>query len=133
MIEWQGIVAIIGSIVVPLVIFMLALMPIVRKIVQVEIGDVREKLAKVEESNNKAWEILPKLIPSVRGHGNPNGRKAELLQALEERRLTYQESTELNSILERELEDAKKRGDQSTMIALGLFIVVLLLAMSTSR
>jgi hypothetical protein len=131
--ELVEIIVIIGSIIIPLVGFILALRPFIKDTIKVELGDIRERLARLEESSRLANEYLPKLIPllpkSLQSQ-NPEDRKTELLKKLENRTLTYNEAIELKNILEREAEEARERGDTMAVFAIMLFLLMLALAIA---
>jgi hypothetical protein len=70
--------AVILSVIIPLLAFMLALRPWIKDTVRVEIRDVRERLARIEgrlEQIGVDTRKLANLMPP----SNPDGRREELL------------------------------------------------------
>jgi hypothetical protein len=60
--------------------------------------------------------------PHVKHNPNGEGRKRELLDRLEKKTLGPDEAKELQAILQKELADARQRGDIATIVAILLLL-----------
>jgi len=98
----------------------------------------RERIARLETKIEPFWKTLENNIPSLisaitkskNPHSNPhnpNGeaRKKELLDRMHEKTLGPREANELTEILERELAEARERGDTTAILALLLLLGLL--------
>lgn len=99
------------------------------------ISELKERATRLETKIEPFWELIMKNIPDLlkmaKKSGNPNNpnpedRKKELLDKLEKQALTPDEAKELRGILEREMQDAKARGDIASFLAFLLLLAVLL-------
>lgn len=87
-----------------------------------EIDDLKERLTKVEDLMGALRAEVASVAASIGRTGNPNGRREELLNKLKDETLTRSEAEELDEMLREELEEAKKRGDTGTALAIALLL-----------
>ena len=112
------------SVIVPLIGFMLALRPWIKDTVRVEIGDVRERLARIDgrlDEIGKQTRGIADLMPPA--PSNPDSTRQELLGKWKQGTLTYEESVQLRDILAHEAEQADET--KKVLIALGLIGLLL--------
>lgn len=121
-------ITIIGSVTIPIMVFMSKLRPFVKDTVGAELsefkGNVEGRLGRIEgrlDEIGAQTRIIPDLI--LRLKGNPDGRREELLERWKQGILTYNESTELRDILAHEAEQAEE--SKKVMVALGLIALLL--------
>ena len=127
MTDLQQTLVIIGSILIPLLIFIVALRPYVKDTVKAELVDFKtETLSKLSRIEGRLDELAPmgQLIATLvadklKGEtANPSGRKNELLEKWQSGFLTYEESLELRDILTKEAAQAEE--NKKTLIILAL-------------
>jgi hypothetical protein len=94
----------------------------------------RERIVRLETKVEPFWKTIqdnvPALISTVMKSKNPHsqhnpngeGRKRELLDKLEKKTLNPDDAKELQVILDKELADARQRGDIATIIAILLLL-----------
>ena len=97
----------------------------------------RERIARLEIKVEPFWKTIEGNVPAlisavikkenshVKHNPNGEGRKRELLEKLEKKTLDAQEAKELRDTLERELAEARQRGDTATIIALLLLLALI--------
>ena len=95
---------------------------------------IERRMEKIEE--NFATSIKPLFAILYRQNLNPltheeNERKNYLLHTLEQRKLAIQEAKELQILLQKELDEAQKKTDTATVVA--IIAVLLLLAFILSK
>jgi hypothetical protein len=66
--------------------------------------------------------LIWRLEPHVKHNPNGETRKRELLDKLNKKTLTPDEATELKGILDRELAEARQRGDTATILVILLLL-----------
>ena len=118
--------AVILSVIIPLLVFMLALRPWIKDTVRAELSDfkvdiggrlsrIEGRLEQIGLDTRKIADFMP---PS-----NPNGRREEFLAKWRQGTLTYQESIELRDILAHEAERAEE--SRKALLTLGLIGLLL--------
>lgn len=97
----------------------------------------RERIVRLETKVEPFWKtiesnvpalisaVLKKEKPNVKHNPNGEGRKRELLDKLEKKTLNPDEAKELEAILDKELADARQRGDIATIIAILLLLALI--------
>jgi hypothetical protein len=101
-----------------------------------ELFELKSRLTVVETKLEPFWKIISEnLIDYLLQikKGNPDGRREELLLKLRAGTITQSETQELETILRRELSEARQRGDTATVIAIIFllgFIAALLAALA---
>ena len=119
-----AIVAIVFSIIVPILIFIIGLRPFIKDTVNAEVSEfklnVERRVSNLEGRFQEWAPIINKLVPDLLKQisSNPDSRRAELLEKWKAGTLNYKESIELRDILAREADEAEQA--RKTLIALGL-------------
>jgi len=103
-----------------------------------EVDELRKGLEDTERTMRQ--DIIPFMDQLRNQPPNPltglqQVRKNQLLETLEERRLTPLEAYELRSFLQIELEEARQKGDNATAVAIVavLLLIALGIAAATSK
>ena len=125
---WQLVVAIAGSITIPLVVLILLLVfglrPWIRDTIRAELGDFRSslegRLAKIEGELGPLGDLIGQLVASqLKSKPNPPvNHRNELLEKWERGQLTYSESLELRQILQDEARQAEETRRNLIILAL---------------
>ena len=131
--SWN-IVAIIGSVIIPLVVFMFALRPWVRNTARdavsnigIELASLRAELKAYREAQKEYIEIY-KLIANPR---NPHPGKEVLLEKLKNDTLTREEAIALQQIMNEERQRAEEQND--FLKAIVIIGILALIAYAISR
>lgn len=97
----------------------------------------REKIVRLETQVEPFWKLVQDNVhaliravvkdedPHVKHNPNGEGRKRELLDKLEKKILSPDEAKELQVVLQRELAEARQRGDIATIIAILLLLALI--------
>ena len=130
------ILTIIGSIVIPLVIFMFALRPWIRDTVKVTLRDVEIDLTKIRSELNAYREGQKEFIELYKHIGNlknPHPDKGVLLEKLKNDTITREEAVLLQSIMTEEKLKAEEQNDVLKAIVIIGILVLLAYAISNSQ
>jgi len=108
------VVAVIFSVIIPLVVFMFTLRPWVRDVARNAVSDLGERVARIEgrldtliEQNKSYIDIFMKL----RGLSNPTDDEGILLTKLRNDTITREEAIRLNGIMNAERQRAESEND----------------------
>ena len=132
-IPWD-VVAIVSSVIIPLLLFMLALRPWIRDVAKTAIGDVKVELAtlkaelKAYRDTQKEFIELYKLVGHPR---NPHPDKEALLEKLKNDTITREEAITLQQMMNEERQIAQEQND--ILKAIVIIGILALIAYAISR